>query len=140
MSIDTTGPIDLTAFREGFARMGAPSGGRVLVPFALTDHMPLIVQRLDAAIMVLPRDAERVADKLASWGIRGETCGSGSCPLAVYFTARCGHEILVCGREVQASGPGWEFTYKLPAHLRSFVVGFDANEWPYLVRDWSPDA
>lgn len=133
--------VDAAAGRPT-ARFYAAVGARrtPLVPFRHTDELSVVTARLRTALSVLPADADLVAERFTEWGLRGDTCNSGACPLSRYLTARCGHEVFASVNEVEASGGGWSFTTSLPSHLREFVAGFDGGEWPALIDNGGDDA
>jgi hypothetical protein len=128
-------PLDLNRIdRRGrtFLTDHAPADCRVqLAP--PSDVLAVVAARLRTALSVLPDDAERIALYLAARGLKGEQCNAGTDPLAQYLTRSCGHDVFNDARTCTAEGVGWSFTMELPDHVRAFVLGFDANEWPYLV-------
>jgi hypothetical protein len=94
-------------------------------------------------------DPGTVASTLAAAGVKGQPANARDCALAVYLravmegdtrvgTVRVFHDRLVI------SSPGrfrhHRVPVMLPAAVRSFVAGFDAQQYPELVRPPEPRA
>ena len=100
-------------------------------------------------LKTLGADAGSVATSLAAAGVKGQPADARQCALAVYLHAvmdgdprvasvRVFHDRLVIG------SPGRlrqrRVVVSLPAAVRAFVAGFDAQRYPVLVRQLEPAA
>lgn len=100
-------------------------------------------------LRTLGADAGSVATSLAAAGVKGQPADARQCALAVYLHAvmdgdprvasvRVFHDRLVLG------SPGRmrqrRVVVSLPAAVRAFVAGFDAQRYPVLVRPQEPAA
>ena len=98
-------------------------------------------------LKTLGADAGSVATSLAAAGVKGQPADARQCALAVYLHAvmdgdprvtsvRVFHDRLVIG------SPGRlrqrRVVVSLPAAVRAFVTGFDAQRYPVLVRQLEP--
>lgn len=91
----------------------------------------------------LGNDPRGVATSLAAAGVRGQLADARQCALAVYLravmhgdawvgTVRVFHDRLVIN--TPGSVRQHRVSVMLPAAVRSFVAGFDAQQYPELVR------
>jgi hypothetical protein len=90
----------------------------------------------------LGEDAAEVAKRLDEAGVRGTPRDVRDCAIAVYLSAVLGADPDVRGLDVMADGivisptRRWapSISVGLSAPVRTFVAGFDRNDYPALVR------
>lgn len=96
-------------------------------------HYAEVASLLKVALEQLPGTAEGIALWLDSLGVKGFTCTSGLCPMSMFLTYWCRHEVEV-GRDFMcALHSDWSLQVRTPPVIREFVEGFDSEEWPYLL-------
>jgi hypothetical protein len=101
-------------------------------------------RRLDSAVEALPQDhystdddmfadTTTVADFLRRRGIQGRPGGPCSCPVAQYFSAAMGADVMVDGLNVSVIGD--DYAVWLPLLVRNFIADFDQGMYPDLCID-----
>ncbi len=95
----------------------------------------LVIGQALFALAKLPDTPDAIALFLASHGVKGEPCGSADDALAVWLRRFVPCAVRSFQDRVELEGGRWSFTLYHPSHVRRFVVGFDAGEWPYLHAD-----
>jgi hypothetical protein len=111
-----------------------------------------IKKRAGALLDGLGRDPDEVAESLHRAGVQGVPRSNSSCAIALYTAALLRTDprirsvsvgpctlVLTLTRE-DGARPGGKLVVQLPKPVRGFVTGFDAREYPGVIRGAVPDA
>lgn len=113
------------------------------------DPQRAAVRRQTAALLAsLGDSASAVAATLTDAGVRGSPANARECAVAVYLGAVISvdtrvRSVKVCKSEVLVERTGlWRRSVivALPAPVRDFIVAFDAQHYPALLRDQAAGA
>ena len=110
-----------------------------------------IKKRAGSLLDGLGRSPDEVATSLREAGVQGVPRSNSSCAVALYTAAllradprirsvAVGPCTLVLTLTRDDARPGGRLVVQLPKAVRGFVAGFDAREYPEVVRGAVPDA
>jgi hypothetical protein len=110
-----------------------------------------IKKRAGALLDGLGRDPDQVADSLLQAGVQGVPRSNSSCAIALYTAAllradprirsvAVGPCTLVLSLAKEDTRPGGTLVVQLPKAVRGFVAGFDAQQYPGVIRGALPEA
>ena len=111
-----------------------------------------IKKRAGALLDGLGRDPDEVAASLRDVGVQGVPRSNSSCAVALYASALLETDprirsvavgpctlVLTLTRQ-DGARPGGRLVVQLPKAVRGFVAGFDAREYPEVIRGALPTA
>jgi len=111
-----------------------------------------IKKRTGALLEDLGRDPDEVAASLRAAGVQGDPRSNSSCAIALYAAALLRTDprirsvsvgpctLLLTLARPDGSRPGGTLTVQLPKAVRGFVAGFDAQQYPEVIRGSAPGA
>lgn len=100
-------------------------------PTTIAPTVPELLDKLAAL-----GDRHHIAMHFRDLDIKGETCKSDSCAVAVYLNHATGREFIVGNDEAVAwQAPGPDYRTALPEPVKDFIVAFDNREYPELIAE-----
>jgi hypothetical protein len=105
-----------------------------------------IKKRAGALLDELGHDPDEVAASLHAAGVRGDPRSNSSCAIAVYTAALMRTDprirsvavgpctLVLTLAHPDGGRPGGTLTVQLPKAVRGFVTGFDAQQYPDVIR------